>query len=563
MKKLWTSLSWSEIQSKVYSKQIEIFQASLKGNLTQCLQLQQEILQMKESKLLAVRKVTQDNKSNRMSGVDGISKLTINERLQLVKHLKIDGKTDHIRKLLISQPGTTEKRLLSISTIKDRAKQALALIALEPQFEAVFCQLDSNSFGFRPGKFCADARIAVTRWIRKPRFVLLVNIRKCFDTVSHNYILHKLHCSNELHFQIKRWLEMGVLDGDYSTKNYIEIESRKAGVPQSGIIAPLLMNLTLCDLEKDIQKGLKPRTKPRYGYVRYAGDLVVFAEKLDELTIMKENLVNSLKIRGLSLSNEQMHITNSLDGFEFLGFHFKTYQCSIHHASAKNPKFEKKGFSYLCTPSKKFIKNHKKQVNEIINTNRQIKTHQKLIRDLSPVIHDWTNYFKVCNSKKTFSKMDKWLYTKLFKWSVKQCKGSRTKAFSNFYIQVDKRKWNFGYINEKKESIYIRRYDSVLIPNIIPIKRNRSPYDGDLKYWVNRVASNSFISKWTKNLLIKQKGKCVYCEYVFTVWDEPEIHHKKSRKNQGKLEVSNIVVVHNYCHKNIHREITKVTCQDG
>ena len=85
--------------------------------------------------------------------------------------------------------GNGRLRPLGIPTIKDRAKQALIKLALEPEWEAKF---DPNSFGFRPGYSQADAKWMVTRQIQgAPKYFLDADIKSCFDNISHDYLLKK------------------------------------------------------------------------------------------------------------------------------------------------------------------------------------------------------------------------------------------------------------------------------------------------------------------------------------------------------------------------------------
>ena len=95
-----------------------------------------------------MRRVTQDNKGKNTAGVDGIKSLTPKQRINLVNNLKLTGKSQPTRRVMIPKSGTGEKRPLGIPTINDRALQALCKMALEPEWEALF---EPNSYGFRPG----------------------------------------------------------------------------------------------------------------------------------------------------------------------------------------------------------------------------------------------------------------------------------------------------------------------------------------------------------------------------------------------------------------------------
>lgn len=112
------------------------------------------MINMYETKLLSIKKVTQDNQGKRTADVQEIKILNSKAKLELARNLKIDGKTKPIRRIWIPKPGKKEKRPLGIPTIYDRVKQQVVKFALEPQWEAIF---EPNSFGFRPDRSTMDA----------------------------------------------------------------------------------------------------------------------------------------------------------------------------------------------------------------------------------------------------------------------------------------------------------------------------------------------------------------------------------------------------------------------
>lgn len=95
--------------------------------------------------------------------------------------------------------------------MKERAKQALLKLALEPEWEAKF---EPNSYGFRPGRSCHDAITAIYNGIvQKPKYVLDADIEKCFDRINHKKLLDKLNTTPTFRRQIRAWLKSGVMDG--------------------------------------------------------------------------------------------------------------------------------------------------------------------------------------------------------------------------------------------------------------------------------------------------------------------------------------------------------------
>ena len=106
------------------------------------------------AKLLAVRRVTQDNRGKATAGVDGVHSLTPPERLDLANTLSLSSDAQPVRRVRIPKPGTAETRPLGIPTLPERARQAVVKLALDPQWEARF---EPNSYGFRPGRSTWDA----------------------------------------------------------------------------------------------------------------------------------------------------------------------------------------------------------------------------------------------------------------------------------------------------------------------------------------------------------------------------------------------------------------------
>lgn len=150
----WQTVKWRRAQRVVTKLQRKIFQAALENNKLKLHKYQQRLLDSDSAKLISVRKVTQDNRGKKTAGIDGVKLLKPEERLKLAKLVRIDGKASPIRRVYIPKPGTDEKRPLGIPTVRDRAKQALAKMALEPEWEAKF---EPNSYGFRPGLCPAKA----------------------------------------------------------------------------------------------------------------------------------------------------------------------------------------------------------------------------------------------------------------------------------------------------------------------------------------------------------------------------------------------------------------------
>ena len=141
----WRTIDWKRIQKMVYRLQTRIFKAKRRGDTKQVHRLQKLLMKSRSAKLLAVRRVSQDNAGKKTAGVDGIKSLTPKQRLDLADNLYLTGKSKPTRRVMIPKPGTTEERPLGIPCMIERARQMLVKLALEPEWEAVF---EPNTYGF-------------------------------------------------------------------------------------------------------------------------------------------------------------------------------------------------------------------------------------------------------------------------------------------------------------------------------------------------------------------------------------------------------------------------------
>ncbi|NEO71382.1 MAG: RNA-directed DNA polymerase [Moorea sp. SIO3H5] len=241
----WRNLDWKTIQRRVFKLQKLIYKASSRGERSKMRKYQKLLTKSFHARLLAVRRVTQDNQGKKTAGVDGIKNLKPKQRFNLVELLKKSPKKPKpTRRVWIPKPGKDEKRPLGIPTMYDRALQCLHKIALEPEWEARF---EPNSYGFRPGRAAHDAVGAIYLAInKKPKYVLDADLAKCFDRINHKALLEKigLYPGRKL---IKRWLKAGVFDDE-------QFQETNEGTPQGGVISPLLANIALHGMEQAIEE---------------------------------------------------------------------------------------------------------------------------------------------------------------------------------------------------------------------------------------------------------------------------------------------------------------------
>src|SRR5215467_6866059 len=194
----WKQIPWKKLEQHCFRIQKRIYRASQRGETRKVEKLQKLLMKSKTARLLAVRRVTQDNQGKKTAGIDGIKSVKPKERFALAEgiHPKYwtNGKSQPVRRVWIPKPGKPgERRPLGIPVMRERAQQTLVKQALEPAWEAVF---ESNSYGFRPVRSCHDAIGAIFLGIRyKPKFVYDADIKGAFDGINHEALLEKLHTS--------------------------------------------------------------------------------------------------------------------------------------------------------------------------------------------------------------------------------------------------------------------------------------------------------------------------------------------------------------------------------
>ncbi|MFP3024849.1 MAG: reverse transcriptase N-terminal domain-containing protein [Wolbachia sp.] len=244
----WNEIPWRKLEQSSFKLQKRIYQASKCNDVKRMHNLQRLLLKSTSARMLAVRRVTQDNRGRKTAGIDGKASLKQKERLQLANSLNIREKAKPSRRVWIPKPvKPTEYRPLGIPTIADRAKQTLVKMALEPEWEAKF---EPNTYGFRPGRSCHDSIRAIFDALkRKMAFVLDADISGCFDNIDHKVLLEKLHTTPTIVKIIRGWLKAGIMEGKV-------FQFTKQGTIQGGTISPLLANIALHGMECYIKKAL-------------------------------------------------------------------------------------------------------------------------------------------------------------------------------------------------------------------------------------------------------------------------------------------------------------------
>jgi RNA-directed DNA polymerase len=548
----WRELPWRKLEKHVYRIQKRIYRASQRGNHRQVEKLQKLLLKSEAARLLAVRRVTQDNQGKKTAGVDGVKSVPPKERVLMVRKLHTKRwntrkKPPPVRRVWIPKPGKAEQRPLGIPTMMERAKQALVKLALEPAWEAVF---EPNSYGFRPGRSAHDAIGAIFNGIRfKPKFVFDADIKGCFDNIDQEALLRKLNTYPKLTRLIRGWLKAGVLEGQDFTPT-------EEGTPQGGVISPLLANVALHGMAEVAEEGFKTDgsvEKPIL--VRYADDFVILYSDQAELQRVAERVTTWLADRGLQLSQKKTRTTHTLDtcegnvGFDFLGFTVRQYRVGKTR-TGKDTHQRPLGFKTLIRPGREAIKRHTREVGRKLRELRNAP-QEAVISELNPIIRGWCNYHRWVVCTKAFRTCEQTTFQQLRRWGQARHPGKAKEWVRRKYFRRLDARTVFGtHIKDEEGNpslIYVRKHVETHKEDWVKVKGEASPYDGNLLYWAKRLKQHPLVKNEKAKLLQKQRWQCPHCGLYFKEGDVLEIDHDIPIALGGK-GISTKYVYHRHCH---------------
>ena len=533
----------------MYRLQKRIYRASERGNVHIVHRLQQKLMRSQAARLLAVRRVTQDNQGKKTAGVDGVKSLSPVERRDLAvaihpKRMKRT-KAKPVRRVWIPKPGKPEKRPLGIPVMRDRAYQALVKQALEPEWEAHF---EADSYGFRPGRSQHDAIEAIFDEIRyKAKYVLDADIKGAFDNINHQALLDKLGTYPAMRQTIRGWLKAGCIDKEV----FAETEQ---GTPQGGVVSPLLANIALHGLGEAVQQAYTVKEgKP--ALIRYADDFVILHPSETGMQKAKQVAEQWLKSMGLTLHPNKTRVVHTLSGespgFDFLGFTVRQFPVGKSH-SAKNPHGKCLGFKTLIKPSKEAVKRHTTALGAVVQES-QNAPQAALIADLNPIISGWANYYRTKVANAEFSHCDHRLYSMLQHWARRRHPGKKSRWIAAKYWGIDEGK---GWAFRAKDKATLKRHSSIAIKRHVKVRGKASPYDGNLIYWAQRLKAHPLIDSRTGYLLKQQQGRCAWCGLRFRDGDLLEADHIIPKRLGGDDRNINLQLMHRHCHD-------QKTAQDG
>jgi len=338
--------------------------------------------------------------NNGAPGIDGVSfddieKCDLACFLERLQHELVSGTYRPMRNRVKEIPkGKNQVRVLGIPCIRDRVVQGALKLILEPVFEADF---QPGSYGYRPKRTAHAAVNRVTEAVVKSKTRIIdLDLKAYFDNVRHDILLEKV--SERVNDdRVMRLLKL------------ILKACGKRGVPQGGVISPLLSNIYLNEVDKMLEKAKEVTRKGKYTYIeyaRFADDLVVLVDGFRKwewlLKAAFKRLREEFEKLGVQMNRDKTRIVDLTrdETFSFLGFDFRRVKTQRGVWGVKyTPRM--KARTALLRKLKELFRRHKSQPTE------------KVISLINPILRGWVNYFRIGHSSKCFGYIKDWTMKKV------------------------------------------------------------------------------------------------------------------------------------------------------
>ena len=299
-----------------------------------------------------------------------------------------------VRRVRIPKPGGGVREL-GIPTVTDRLIQQALLQVLQPRIDPTF---SDHSHGFRPGRRAHDAVLEARRYVQEGyRVVVDVDLEKFFDRVNHDVLMERLSrrvADKGVLRLIRRYLQAGILS------NGVKVE-RYEGTPQGGPLSPLLANVLLDDVDRELERR-------GHRFVRYADDCNVYvrSRKAGERVMAGlRQLYARLRLK----VNEEKSAVRSAFGSQFLGFSF----------------WMAPGGNVRCAVARKALDSYKRRIRQLTRRSRG-RSLEAVADELRQYIRGWKGYFRLAQTPGVFRRLDEWLRHRLRALQLKHWKRGKT-----------------------------------------------------------------------------------------------------------------------------------------
>lgn len=295
-------------------------------------------------------------------------------------------------------------RPLGIPTVLDRVIQQAITQVIEPWFDYEFSE---SSFGFRPGRSAHDAIRSVQSYIREDRcYAVDADLSKFFDRVDHDLLMARV----SRRIEDKRVLQ---LIGKYLRAGVVvnkRLQATPLGVPQGGPLSPLLANIMLDDLDKELERR-------NHCFCRYADDFIILVRSPRAGRRVMESIQHFLECRLKLIVNKQKSKVVHVEQCSFLGFTFKRGKI----------RWTEKAF-------KKF----KRRIKELTGRSWRVSMEYRMLK-LSQYMRGWTNYYGIAEYYRPIPLLDNWIRRRIRMCYWKQWRHPRTKIRNLLKLGVNKR----------------------------------------------------------------------------------------------------------------------------
>ena len=556
----WRRVDWRRAEASVRRLRQRIFTASQAGDLARVRSLQKLMLRSRANTLVSVRRVTERNAGRLTAGVDGEVVLIPEAKAKLADRVQLQTEPFRampVRRVYIPKRGSsTKRRPLGIPVILDRCHQARVASALEPEWEARF---EPKSYGFRPGRGCHDAIAAIYIAARGKNpartWVLDADLASAFDRIAHDHILTMLG-TFPARGMIRQWLKAGVVEDGH-------LHPTEDGVPQGGVISPVLLNVALHGMEQ--ATGVRYFQTGRHAgwtrpgsplVVRYADDLVALCHTRQEAEQVKARLAAWLSPRGLVFNEEKTRIVTLDEGLDFLGFNVRRYHGKL-----------------LIKPSQAALRRIRERLRTEMRSLRGTNA-RAVLRTLNPIIRGWAAYYRGVVSKEIFSALDTYMWRLTYKWAChthpNKSKRWVVSRYFGTFNRARQTRWVFG---DRTSGAYMLKFAWTRIVRHQLVTGAASPDDPALaEYWAARrtKAPPPTIGTASWRPYKAQHGRCSLCgDWLLAAEDPPPTPDQWERwlattrktitivrHDDGTANTNTPRLIHTHCH---HRR----TADDG
>jgi RNA-directed DNA polymerase len=343
-----------------------------------------EAVVSRENMLLALRAV------ERNQGAAGVDRMTtgqlrghLRQQWEQIKEQLLAGSYQPhlVRRVDIPKPGGG-MRMLGIPTVLDRLIQQALHQVMSPVWEPDF---SDHSYGFRPGRGAHQAVEAARAHVEGGhRWVVDLDLEKFFDRVNHDVLMARVGRKiddRRVLTLIRRYLQSGILAGGL-------VEQRTEGTPQGGPLSPLLSNILLDDLDKELERR-------GHRFCRYADDCNIYVKSRRAgervMASLKAFLTNKLRLK---VNEAKSSVTRPWEA-KFLG-----YSMTVH----RQPRLKVAARS---------VERFKDKVRQLVRQGRGRNLERFIEKDLNPVVRGWANYYRKAMTYGVFEDLDGWLRRKL------------------------------------------------------------------------------------------------------------------------------------------------------